>query len=78
MSASFLADGFSPLSIMSLAVCRSCSFLTGSLLVEAVDKRGEVEEPDAEKERQIEELLESIQEQLDFLEQVSSGDEAED
>jgi hypothetical protein len=37
-----------------------------------------VEEPDAEKERQIEELLESIQEQLDFLEQVSSSDEAED
>ena len=63
---------------MSLAVCRSCSFLTGSLLVEAVDKRGEVEEPDAEKERQIEGLLESIQEQLNFLEQVSSSDEAED
>lgn len=37
-----------------------------------------MEETDAEKERQIEELLKSIQEQLDFLEQVSSDQEAED
>nr|EGQ40528.1 MAG: hypothetical protein J07AB56_12580 [Candidatus Nanosalinarum sp. J07AB56] len=35
-------------------------------------------ETDEEKERQIEELLESIQDQLDFLEQVSSSGEEED
>jgi hypothetical protein len=33
-----------------------------------------MEESDTEKERRIEELLENIQEQLKFLEQVSSND----
>gem|GEM_PF-6795727 len=35
-------------------------------------------ETDEEKEQQIEELLENIQDQLDFLEQVSSSGEEED
>jgi hypothetical protein len=61
-----------------LAVCRSCSFLTDSFLVEAVDKRSGMRETDEEKEQQIEELLENIQDQLDFLEQVSSSGEEED